>query len=133
SSLLLAGNNTYTGRISVGPNAQVRAVEGTGVDGLGAAPVTLSGGTLGISPVITAAGGTAGFQGRYYIGSAANTTASITNGVIGGYDFGLTPTPGATRVDTTINFSDFTQAAQRPTGLNPTGNANFGILWTRIL
>ena len=132
SSLLLAGNNTgYTGTITVGPNTQVRALEGTGVDALGAAPITLSGGTLGISPVITAAGATTGFQGRYYVGAAANTTASITTGVIGGYDFGLTPTPAATRVDTTINFSDFTLAAQRPAAL--AASTNFGILWTGVL
>ncbi|MHA3773695.1 autotransporter-associated beta strand repeat-containing protein [Verrucomicrobiota bacterium sgz303538] len=134
SSLLLTGNNAaYTGTISAGPNTQVRALQGTGADGLGSASITLSGGTLGIAPVITAAGATAGFQGRYYIGTNPSATTSISNGVIGGYDFGLTATPGATRTDTTINFSDFTQAAQRPSGFSPASNANFGILWTGIL
>ena len=34
SSLLLGGNNTFSGTINVESNAQLRALEGTGVDGL---------------------------------------------------------------------------------------------------
>jgi hypothetical protein len=66
-------------------------------------------------------------------------TQSITNGVIGGYDFGLigvpntVRTPEAVRTDTVINFSDFTNAAQRPAGFNPASNSNFGVLWTGVL
>jgi len=140
-SLLLTGNNGgYSGNIAVGANAQLRAVVPAGVSTLGTGNITLSGSTLGLAPVVTA-GGTAGFQGRYYLASPAGSNVSefITNGVIGGYDFGLTGTPGtvrtadATRTDATIAFADFTQAAQRPTGFNPTGNANFGVLWTGVL
>lgn len=142
-SLLLTGaNGGYTSTITVNKNAQVRGLQGATADGLGSAAIVLNGGTLGISPQLTGPGaGGAGFRGGYYIGAAANVTSNITDGVVGGYDFGVSGTnlprvADTTRVDPVINFPDFTQqgaANQRPTGFNPTGNANFGALWTGVL
>ena len=123
-SVLLSANNTgFTGSFRVDPGAHLRAVQGATLDALSAAPITLNGGTLGISPELTAAAATAGLSGRYY----SNATL-ITNGVIGGFDFGVL-TPTATRTDTTINFPDL-GVAGRPAGV---GANNWGALWTGIL
>jgi fibronectin-binding autotransporter adhesin len=132
ASVLLTGDNSaYTGNFTVNANAQLRSMQGTGLNSLGTGAVVLNGGTLGISPQITAAGNTAGLFGKW----ALNPTL-LGNGVIGGFDFGYAPAGGlttatATRIDTTISTGDMTIAANRPTAINSSNN--FGILYSGML
>jgi len=114
----LYGNNTaWTGGLSISNNARVRAVNGASADVLGSGTVTLNGGTLGLAPMLTAAGGTTGFSGRYF------NSALIGNGVIGGFDFGLN-TAVLTRTEANLNLPS------APAGVNTN---SFGALYTGIL
>jgi autotransporter-associated beta strand protein len=125
-SLLLEGNNTtYTGTFTVNPNATLRTLEGPGQSGLGTASVVLNGGTLGITPVVSAPLANAGFSGRYY-----NSVAAVLgNGIIGGFDFGLL-NPVVTRNDATINYANNAAGFQSIAGVNV---ANMAGQWTGVL
>ena len=127
AELSLTGNNTaWTGGITIGTNVRVRASQGPTFDTLGSGAVTLSGGTLAISPVVSA-GATAGFHGRYY------NSPLITNGVIGGFDFGLLD-PVGTRADLLIDFPYTTGPNFSPIPPVPgLGNQNVGVLWTGVI
>ncbi len=112
--LNLSGNNTnYSGSITIPANTIVRALGSSSVKPLGSSLVTLNnGGTLDLTPTLSA-GTSSGFYGSYY------SYAPITNGVIGGFDFGPYAVVG-NRVEPSLNYnknnagSDFSSAGGLP-------------------
>ena len=128
-SLALRGNNSgYSGTITINPLATVVGMTGATNDALGSGSITLSGGTLSLSPALTSAGVNSGFQGRYYNAGAA----LIGNGVVGGYDFGLV-TPVGVRNDADINIPNNGTTLILPSPVAGFNAANVTALWTGVL
>lgn len=139
SSVLVSGNNSgYSGNITISHDAQLHAVQGSSNDALGSGAINLNGGMLSITPQITSAGGTAGFLAKW-----ALSPSLISNGIIGGFDFGfnntgsgltsqnLSITASAITTPGTINTGDMTVAGNRPAAINSSNN--FGIVYSGIL
>jgi autotransporter-associated beta strand protein len=125
-SLLLSGNNaTYAATITANPYTQVRALTGAGQNALGSATIALNGGTLGITPTVTTQSNS-GFNGQFY----NSNNQVIANGVIGGFDFGLT-TPVGTRMDDTIDVANAGTGFNN--GVGGVQTVNMAALWTGVL
>jgi fibronectin-binding autotransporter adhesin len=129
SSLLLSGaNDSFTGSLVINTSASVRAVQTTNglMSGAGGSNIVFNGGVLGISPSITSTLPSTGFNG-YWV---RTNVASISTGVMGGFDFGLSTGTSTYTNPLTLSYSNLNTQAPSPI---PANASYFGAVFTSVL
>ena len=126
-----ANPNTVTGTFTVmGGTLEGFSTQTANTDALGTANVVLGGGALKVDP-IPSTFSTSGVTGRYF-NTGFTAANNGTSPAVGQIDY--SGTPGATRSDANINFTNFTTSGVLPTGVSTnagTGNTNnnFAVEW----